>query len=152
MSDCPDRSDEWDCLARDNNTLAVSLLSPGLGWREVCSDGWTEAWSSQLCSSLGYSDQPEQTKTVLSPLSNQSWWNINRTSSPAPRPLLTFQDLETETCQSQSAVSVQCQNFGEQEYCTVLYSVLYFTVRTVLYLTSLYPRLWYLASHLQALA
>ena len=114
QADCPDRSDEFHCLTLTNNSLSLRS-SPDLQWRKVCSEGWTRDWSSLVCSSLGYTDHPVQ--TLISPVSedtDQPWWILNKTASPAPQSLQTFQDSSALTCQSQSAVNIQCQPFGEK--------------------------------------
>ena len=112
LTDCPDRSDEVNCLDLTNSSL--SLLSPTVR-REVCADGWTEDWSGLVCSALGFSH--DQVETVISTVGQHTedlaWWSLNRTASPAPQPLQTFQDLTTDGCESQSTVSVKCQSFGE---------------------------------------
>ena len=59
--DCPDRSDEWDCLLLLNTTLQISSTNRPL--RPVCSDQWSDDWSSQTCKQLGYLG-PAQTSTT----------------------------------------------------------------------------------------
>lgn len=113
VSDCPDLSDEADCLALDNTTLTLSILSANRR-QEVCGDGWTEDWSRLVCTSLGFSYEAVETViTTVSQPSEISWWTLNQTASVSPQPLQIFQDPETDTCQSQSTVSVKCQSFGE---------------------------------------
>ena len=116
LADCPDRSDEFDCLslALTNNSLSLRS-SPDLQWRQVCSEGWTRDWSSLVCSSLGYTDHPVQ--TTISPVTGDpgdTWWILNKTASVAPQSLQTFQDTSAQTCQSQSVVNIRCQPFGEK--------------------------------------
>ena len=125
-ADCPDRSDEWDCLALTNGSLSLRS-SPDLQWRRVCSDGWSRDWSSLVCSSLGFSAHPVQ--TVISPEAGEVWWSINRTATVAPQPLLTFRDSSALSCQSQSAVNIHCQPFGETENISLLkiFTLEYFT-------------------------
>ena len=114
QADCPDRSDEFHCLTLTNNSLSLRS-SPDLQWRKVCSEGWTRDWSSLVCSSLGYSDHPVQTTvSPVSELTGDSWWFLDKTARPAPQSLLTFQDTSGQTCQSQSAVNIRCQPFGEK--------------------------------------
>ena len=115
LDDCPDRSDEWECVDLTNHSLSLRS-SPDLQWRRVCSEGWTRDWSSLVCSSLGYTDHPVQ--TTISPVSpgdtGDTWWILNKTASVAPQSLQTFQDILAQTCQSQSVVNIRCQPFGEK--------------------------------------
>ena len=102
---------EW--VAIHNTTLTLSILSANRR-QEVCGDGWTEDWSRLVCTSLGFSYEAVETViTTVSQPSEISWWTLNQTASVSPQPLQIFQDPETDTCQSQSTVSVKCQSFGE---------------------------------------
>ena len=91
----------------------------------MCADGWTEDWSRLVCSSLGFSHKEVETviSTVARPSEEVAWWTLNRTASVSPQPLQTFQDLTTDTCLSQSTVSVKCQTFGECKSITVTSNV-----------------------------
>ena len=122
LDDCPDRSDEWDCVDLTNHSLSLRS-SPDLQWRPVCSDGWTRDWSSLVCSSLGFNAHPVQ--TVVTALSGgEDWWVINRTASLAPLPLQTFRDSSAHSCQSQSTVSIHCQPFGEAEKKNLMFIII----------------------------
>ena len=109
--DCPDMSDEWDCLAMVNTTLMIR--SPSQPLSPVCSDQWSDDWSSQSCKQLGYFDQAQTTTSYDFNLVDSDFWYRN-ISVPTSGNLVqrSFAD-ETLTCRSKEKVELSCSEFGK---------------------------------------
>jgi len=106
--DCPDRSDEFNCVRLDNSTVQVRDES---GWSSVCFDGWTSAHSRLTCAQLGLGAPVsaefliDQTKTI------QDFWMLSTTSKKGQLQGqgTTALKSSTPTCSSSATVQLECQ-------------------------------------------
>ena len=109
--DCPDRSDEWDCLSLVNTTLQISSLNRPL--RPVCSDQWSEEWSSQTCKQLGYLG-PAQTDTKYDfNLVDSDFWYRDRSVPLAGNLVQKSASDQALSCRSKEKVELSCTGFGK---------------------------------------
>ena len=125
--DCPDRSDEWDCLRITNRTATIRseclvfiLINKYLifntrrsaegVWHPICSDGWDNSWSDLVCSQLGYSGQ---IGTVMMDAKEEVSWQKKVGVPLTPEPLPLFKDQEGKKCLSRENVAIECEQFGK---------------------------------------
>ena len=107
---CPDRSDEWNCINIDNNTLQVRDGSDE--WSAVCADNWTSDWSHNICSHLGFTSLKTGANFTKKSHEDHHYWILNSTSNMSPELIQTFRSEDTQ-CSSNSSIQLTCDSFGE---------------------------------------
>lgn len=109
---CPDLSDEWNCLnltktsTNDGHVNVLKIRRTMDEFDVVCADDWNEQLSDIVCSKLGYAK-------ALKWMSH-AWTSTNETiikirGDFEQNQLITSN--ETETCESGSVVSIECEPF-----------------------------------------
>lgn len=115
IDQCPDKSDEWNCLmitnsTKENNSSYLQVLSSNTTWYQVCSDEWNSTYSDLVCQSIGYGGSSVTEYNPL-PAENaaEKYFKL--------KPSLQFgvnilSQLELTSNKCENLVSVQCQDFG----------------------------------------
>uniref|UniRef100_A0A1B0CML0 Trypsin-like serine protease n=2 Tax=Lutzomyia longipalpis TaxID=7200 RepID=A0A1B0CML0_LUTLO len=111
LPQCPDLSDEWDCLkilTNDSSAEATNLVGvrKGVGkYHYICADSWSDRHSEEMCIKLGYANYSAWTKTALS----ESPSPIYALTEVANASLLE-KIVETDACTG-GFVSLTCEEF-----------------------------------------
>ena len=95
----------------------------------MCGEGWTEAWSSLVCAQAGFAraEVTSHTSAASEVAEWRSWWRLNNSAAPAPELIQNFASSEAaDTCDT--AVSVQCEQFGNDCLVTFEYRKKYLCV------------------------
>lgn len=108
---CPDRSDEWNCVSLVNNTLEIRT-SDSPSPRPVCIDQWSEAWSDQTCRQLGYSGQRNTGSRYDFTLSDSEFWYRDVSVPVSGNPVQKAGASEGR-CRSKETVQLECEEFGK---------------------------------------
>ncbi|XP_011309490.1 uncharacterized protein [Fopius arisanus] len=118
---CPDRSDEWDCLAgnltldkaqsEDREQPTTLKITMGNERLTVCSDDWSKSHSDEYCKSLGFAGSDATVTAVYTegPV-------LALKTSTADSNLITNL-VKRDSCGSGEIVKVSCQEFtcGSQQ-------------------------------------
>ncbi|XP_057695877.1 transmembrane protease serine 4a isoform X2 [Corythoichthys intestinalis] len=123
--DCKGGEDELTCLSSftDNVTFPVRLITrqsvlqvynPSLGWRTVCSEGWTKEHTQTACSQLGYTKEPQSTEvqvnTLPSNLKSGPFGALRLSTAKIPVHQAIF---DRSACKSGAVVSLSCSDCGQ---------------------------------------
>ncbi|XP_076607124.1 enteropeptidase [Chaetodon auriga] len=100
--DCPDASDEADCVMLPVNSSSHLQFQIDSSLHSVCADTWTPHLSVFTCQYLGYR-YGEATQLPALP-QNSSFANIRVTSNR------TLETSVSETCSSDKVISLNCDN------------------------------------------
>ena len=94
-----------------NTTLQISSLNRPL--RPVCSDQWSEEWSSQTCKQLGYLG-PAQTDTKYDfNLVDSDFWYRDRSVPLAGNLVQKSASDQALSCRSKEKVELSCTGFDK---------------------------------------
>nr|XP_046245094.1 transmembrane protease serine 4a isoform X3 [Scatophagus argus] len=122
--DCAGGEDEITCVTSFtvNTTFPVRLTSaqhvlqvysPGLGWRSVCGDDWTQQHTQTACKQLGYTYKPRSTSvpvdTLIPSLKTGPFTAVRPGTTTTPVHLATADRI----CRSGSVVSLSCSDCGQ---------------------------------------
>ena len=144
---CPDRSDEWNCVSLVNNTLEirsaikmdkrfhqvivkltelirVNRTSDSPSPRPVCIDQWSEAWSDQTCRQLGYSGQRNTGSRYDFTLSDSEFWYRDVTVPVSGNPVQKAAATEGR-CRSKETVQLECEEFGKPTSTLLIFSPIF---------------------------
>lgn len=124
--DCAGGEDELTCVSAltVNSTFPVRLLSaksvlqvfkPGMGWRSVCSNGWTAEHTQTACKQMGYASNPRSGTVPISslpkPFANGPFTTVRSESGKTP--VHQAASTSTHVCQSGSVVTLSCSDCGQ---------------------------------------
>ena len=138
---CPDRSDEWNCVSLVNNTLEirsaikinkrfrkvilkltelsrVNRTSASPSPRPVCIDQWSDEWSEQACRQLGYSGQRSSSSRYDFTLSDSEFWYRDVSVPVSGNPVQKAAATEGR-CRSKETVQLECEEFGKPTLSTL---------------------------------
>lgn len=116
---CPDLSDEWNCLRlRESdghltNPNYVEILSGNKTWMNVCSETWNTTYSNTFCQNLGYAEATSTESVRPTENSTQTEFFKLKANLQYGAHLLT-QLEKTSSCEQ--VVSVNCQEFGTEHH------------------------------------
>ncbi|XP_017284442.1 transmembrane protease serine 4a isoform X2 [Kryptolebias marmoratus] len=122
--DCSGGEDELSCLSAftENSTFPVRLssaqsvlqvFSQDVGWRSVCSDGWTLKHTQTTCAQLGYTNSPKSTIISVSKLSSQRTGPFTAVRPGTESTPIHVATTDIQECKSGSVISLTCSDCGQ---------------------------------------
>lgn len=107
---CPDRSDEWNCIRLEEEINNKNILQVEVGndtWVPICAQNWNQTYSDEVCHSLGFGSS-SITETIVIVNNPNKHFLVLKPERVAEMSLLS-QLEKSDNCDS--VLSITCQEF-----------------------------------------